>query len=654
MGVATLRVPTIFLAVDKMSGVIDNMSKKTKTFDEKLSKVANVATVSGIAVAGALGVALDSAIKFEDKLADVAKTTGLEGKGLENYGNTILNLAGTTRSSIDDLLKIGEIGGQLGIAKEQLGSFTVEANKFAVALGSDFSGGVESAVSQFAKLKNLFADTKGLDVSDSLNKSGSAFNALSSKGVNVEGLTDFSLRVGALPEAFRPSLVATAALGATLQKSGVDAQIASSGFSNFISTASQNLPLFAKQMGLTTKQAKDLINTDTATFFAKFAESMKGVKADQLGNKLKSFKLNSLEVQKAVGGMSSSLETYNEFMKISSGEFQSATSLTDEYNTKNETTAAKLEQVKNNMEAFSIVIGTQLIPLMSSLLSKVLPIISSFVNWAKESPNLAGTLLIVAGALLSVRYVIMLVKAGMFAYNVAVGIYNALFTRSLVLTNANNVAQKAYLITSKAALIVMNAWTWIQGVWTAATAGSTIAVTAFGVAVNIAIWPITLIVVAILAVIAIFYYWDEICAWFSEQWDKFTSWISELWDDIVSGISEFDFIGFFMDIGKSIFDFMITPLKEVLELIAEIPLIGGLAQDALDGIDAVSQSMDSSGRTPVLSNTNTASSSSAAESIVNQRNSIDLNINDKGGNVSSVQQKGPLGIPITTTPTWGN
>jgi len=410
-------VPAIFLAKDRMSSKIQEMQNKVARFATETSmrfekagqtafRVGRQSAVVGAIFAAPLVLSAKAAIEFEDKMADVAKTTGMHGSELDKFGDSILAMSMKTRSSIDDIVKIAEIGGRLGISKSELQGFTVEANKFAVALGGDFSGGVESAITEFGKLKNLFKDTKSLDVSESLRKSGSAFNSLSAKGVNVEGLTDFSLRVGALPEVMRPTLASTSALGAVLQKSGVDSQIAASGFSNFIKNAAESLPLFAKEMGLSTQSAKELFNTDTAAFFAQFSAKMQGVPADELALKLKKLGLNSLEVQKAVGAMSGSLDTYNEFSKISNEQMISGTSILDEYNTKNNTAKGQIQKLKNTVQALSISMGKALLPVLNDVVESISPYIQGAANWIKNNKELTGTILKVTAGIAAASFAI--------------------------------------------------------------------------------------------------------------------------------------------------------------------------------------------------------------------------------------------------------
>lgn len=468
-------VPTRFTAEDRFSNKVKAMSRASSKFATSFADEFNKAgsrafafsrqmAVVGVATAAPLIYSAKKAVEFEDKMSDVAKTSGLQGKELRQFGDDILNMSLKTRSSIEDLATIAEIGGRLGIAKSQLKGFTVEANKFAVALGGDFAGGVEDAITQFGKLSKLFSDTKNLNISDALRKSGSSFNALSAKGVNVEGLTDFSLRVAALPEVMRPTLAATAALGATLQKSGVNSEIAASGFSNFVSLAARQLPAFSKQMGISLSEAQELMRTDTASFFAKFAASMKGIPADQLAIKLKNFKLNSLEVQKAIGGVSGNLETYKEMLRLSGEEMKNGTSINKEYNTKNNNTAGQLAKLKNSMQALAITAGNALLPIVNQLVQDISPLLRSAGIWMQKNRGLVTTLIKVGGAIAGISLAVSgfslavgIAQKGMVIYNAVMGISYALMGKSALAIRANTVAMSAYQMTAKATALI-NPW----------------------------------------------------------------------------------------------------------------------------------------------------------------------------------------------------
>lgn len=613
--VGSFKVPTIFTAVDKVSKVVDGMQKKTDKFQKSLNKVSNYVLAGGLAALTFFGVATNEAVKFEDRLADVAKTTGLGGKALEDYGANILDLSKHTRSAVDDLLTIGVIGGQMSVPAQQLAKFTEEANKFGVALGDDFSGGVEEAVTQVAKINKLFSDTKKLDISESITRAGSAMNFLSSKGTaTAQNMNDFVLRMGAMPDALKPSFQATVALGAMLEELGIDSERGASGVKNLLTTAAKELPAYAKQMGISVKSARELLATDPAQFLANFSKTLNGLKPDALANKLKAFKVNSLETIAVVGQLSGNTDLYAQKLRFASDSFAQATSLQEEYNTKNETTAAKIKQAQNNFQAFSITVGTEVLPILSELLTTSMPIIQSMIEWVSVNKDLIP--------------VILAVSAGIFGLGLAI---------------------KAVLIVMTVAKAVMVAYTAVMKVYNIAQLAAAVGGYTLAGAIWAALWPVLLVIAAVIAIIAIFYYWDEICAWFSKQWENFTNWIGELWDKVVKWFQEFSFENFFKSIGNSIIEFMLFPLRTVLGLISKIPgKIGEMAKTALEFTSNIKFDVEQT-KSAELSPQTTAQVSTS-ESITTNKSSMQVNFNDKNNNIAGIQQFGnPIPVYVNNT-----
>ncbi|WP_036384063.1 phage tail tape measure protein [Muricauda sp. MAR_2010_75] len=202
--------------------------------------------------------------------------------------------------------------------------------------------------------------------------------------------------------------------------------------------------------------------------------------------------------------------------------------------------------------------------------------------------------------------------------------------------------------------VALAAYTIVQGIMTAATWVATAASTAFAVAVNLGLWPILLIIAAIAALIAIFYYWDDIIAWFSKQWEKFTSWIGKVWDRVVKWFKEFDFKEFFKKIGQSILKFLLMPMKALLTLLSKIPgKIGKMASMGLEKIGDLTGETEVNLNNPKkpLESPELKSAKVTNETI--QQNRITMDINDPGGHVGNVSNEGPTPIPVNLRKTQG-
>lgn len=295
------------------------------------------------------GMAKDSVgelLEISDAMTGVEKTSGLAAEKVRELWNDFDAL--DTRTDKKELLDIAQIGGRLGITdKEQLREFTEEIDKIYVALGDSFQGGLEAVTTKVGKLKNLFEETKEQNYGEALNAIGSALNELGANGTaSEENISDFATRIGQLPGALKPTISQTLGLGAAFEESGIDAEIAASGYSRFMSVAGTNVEAFAKQMRMSAEEAKALFETKPEEFFLKFAQSMKGLGAEGTAEVLKGLKLNTLEVQKAVGAAGDNADRFRELMQLAGEAMEEGTSIQEEFNKVNNNTAAIWEKIK--------------------------------------------------------------------------------------------------------------------------------------------------------------------------------------------------------------------------------------------------------------------------------------------------------------------
>lgn len=334
--------------INQVNGAITQTATSTSRFGDIVRGVftGNLITDFFSSFVGKARESVDELLKVSDLMTGVEKTTGLASEQVRELWNEFDNL--NTRTSKQELLNIAQIGGRLGITdKEQIKEFTEEIDKIYVALGDSFQGGLEEVTTKVGKLKNLFEETRDQNYGEALNAIGSALNELGANGSSSEqNITDFATRIGALPAVLKPSIEKTLGLGAAFEESGIDAEVASSGYSRFMSVAGNNIAAFAKQMKLTTKEASELFNTRPEEFFLRFGESLKGLGAEQTAGVLKGLKLNTLEVQKALGTAGDNADRFRQLMNLSGQAMQDGTSIQNEFNKVNENTAAIWEKIK--------------------------------------------------------------------------------------------------------------------------------------------------------------------------------------------------------------------------------------------------------------------------------------------------------------------
>ncbi|WP_326986050.1 phage tail tape measure protein [Chryseobacterium sp. MP_3.2] len=418
---------------------------------------------SGI-VAGALavmaGVALSvkSTIDLNNKLADaqttVAKTTGMTNEEVKELMRTYSDF--DTRTSKMDLLKISEVGGRLGVPKAEIAQFTQEVDKMYVALGDSFEGGVEQVANQMGKIKNLFRETKDLDIPTAFNQIGSSLNELGANGAASEAnIADFTLRVGALPDNLKPSIAETLALGAAFEESGIDAERSGTAYSSFVRMAAKESAKFAEVMNITQKEVEELINKDPMQFFLKFAEGAKGLDTTEMAKMLDYLKLNDQYVISILGAASENTDRFRKTIALSNDALQEATSLTEEFNKVNNNSAAIYNKVQKS------IIGAFTSDTVAKFLNSV---ISGFGKLIGAVDDSEGVVSMFGSALYVVIKILAVAVVSIFSFNTAISLSTLLTTGLTEKTVLFNIVQKTRSVLTAAQTIIQSLWNTSIGV----------------------------------------------------------------------------------------------------------------------------------------------------------------------------------------------
>ncbi len=340
-----------------------------------------LATITGLSFA--FRSLAEDVAKMDDIYADVMKTTGMTKEEVKALNEEFKKW--DTRTPREDLNKIAEEGGRIGIAKDKIAEFTKAMDIANVALGDSFTGGVDEVANKLGKLRTLFKETKDEQVEKAYMSIGSAINDLGANGVaSEENIADFTTRVGSLPEALKPAIQDALGLGAAFEESGIEAEIGSRAYGIVLNRATTDVGNFAKVMGLSKKEVEDLLNTNPVEFFLKFSESMKGMNAVDTGKTLDALKINADGANKVIGAAANSTDRFRELLDMSNNSFKQGTSLINEFNIKNNTLQAKLDKSKKDFREQALILGEKLNPALlksTNLVTYLVKALSSIIPY---------------------------------------------------------------------------------------------------------------------------------------------------------------------------------------------------------------------------------------------------------------------------------
>ncbi|SFC07453.1 phage tail tape measure protein, TP901 family, core region [Parapedobacter composti] len=313
------------------------------------------------AVMRGAGAVISTNVKISDSIADVQRTAELskdEVKGLVTELKSI-----PTRTGLNELLSIATIGGQLGIAKDELGGFVQALDFLGVALANEIPGGAAVVAESLGKINGVFrvAETQGLTAGQAMQKTGSAILALGQAGLATgQFLVDFTQRVGGAARTTGIALPTILAYGAVLEEAGVSAEVAGTAISKLIGqlvAKRQDFHAIAQiaDSTLTLKQFTGLINTDADAALRKFFAGLAagGKTTTQFYDILNSAGIKTERYRNAVLLLSQDQEKLTKLTALSTKEYNTGEKAAEQFAIRNLNLAGVLQQLGRRFtEAF--------------------------------------------------------------------------------------------------------------------------------------------------------------------------------------------------------------------------------------------------------------------------------------------------------------
>ena len=593
---ATIKIPTVFTAVDKFSSVVKNMAKgvgsfgKTgianiNRFDRRVtSSFKKMSSLSQLAFGAGTGAlilnSVDTIRNYEQSLADLSAVMNTSAENQLKLAKDAERLGASTAKSATEVVGLQEAFARLGFPTDDIINMTGATISGSIAMNAELA---ETAELTGAMIKT-FDSFSSIDAPNVLDKMTLATQKSALNFTKLQ--TGLPIVAGAANSAgigFDRLL----ALMGKLSDAGIDASSSS--------TALRNIFLDSAKAGLSYEQILAKISSEAD----KLTPAM-----DQFGKRG--------AVSAAI--LSNKLSETSELTKVLASDFKGAAEAAAD--TRLKTLSGSLTLLKSAWE------GLLLSTNENTGAMSVLKSIIDFVT--KNIDKLALGVVSLVGLFGLMKVVVWGSRAAMVAYNIALGVTGVIqggLTRKIA---TSTIALGAYKVAQVAGTVV----TWL----------ATAATTAFGVAMAVATSPITLIVLAVAAAILIFKNWGVITDWFGEKFGMFTDWIGEKWTQVIAYFQNFSFKQFFMDIASFMFSGLLLPLKSLLFLASKLPgKLGGLASEGLEKLGALTDfSGDVSVKSDGLPSTSQASNKITQETINTNKNKLDINLNDPGGQVSDI------------------
>jgi len=642
MAIATMRVPTVFTAVDRFSDVVSKMTRNVDRFGDTASAAAmrasskmistgkNMMATSAVMLGG-LYPSVKSAVKFEDQMdkintilhkspnslktlsEEVKKFSSNSVNSLDDITSAYLDLAssGMMEKKIMPMINIGEklsIGG-IGTLKDATDVLLAKERAFPNEKLSNFE-----MANQAQKIMKHGIGTLA-DLAPVYSKGASQFSISGGSSAEYDAMISALTSVKqSMPEAVVEIMqMVTSAQKGSKNIGKIYDELKIKSFSDLVK----------KNKGQVLKSFQEITNTGKKM----------GFNVNQIwANRNASIGISLLT--KNVSVLDQFTKAYNDTLNTTNNELDKA------YSERSNNAASILKKFNNQIELLKIEVGNALLPLLRDVLKELKPLLQSFSKFIKENP----------GAV-----------TGFAKTAIAIGAIGTALTAG------------GWLLKLGALIYELPS---LAGISTTVFGAMELWAGYAGITVGVLCWEILLVVGAIglLAWAA----YDMYNHW-SDWQDILITTVMPLWQivklfekiqehsDSIKNAFKFDgFLSGIKQIGIAIIDFILTPLIKIMDIQSRLPLVGSKFKQIADLLRAVKQDMNAPSVTPSpiptsptkptenLAGKTSFNAKDIMDAIVKKSMSLDLNLHTPEGYVLQPIGSSPKGLEVKTTQNQGS
>lgn len=304
--------------------------------------------------------AIDVSISYESAFAGVRKTVDATEEEFDQLNETLKDME--TPTTFEELAHIMELGGQLGIAQENLAWFTETMDKLAVSTNLTS----EEAATLWAQFANItWMDMKNID------RWGSTIVKLGNNMATTEAdIVNFSSRIAAAWHSFWMSEADIMAIASTFTSLGVEAEMGWTAVSKVlndmktsIATSSPKVEKYAKLLGTTTKWFKEMMKNDPTWTFVKFNQALAD-SGENLNSVLASLWMKDVRLNDAFGRIAWNVDLLTNALDMANEWREENIALTNEANQRFATTESQIAIAQKERANTMAELGDSLKPIV--------------------------------------------------------------------------------------------------------------------------------------------------------------------------------------------------------------------------------------------------------------------------------------------------
>tara|TARA_A100001015_G_scaffold245433_1_gene281375 strand:+ start:83 stop:5128 length:5046 start_codon:yes stop_codon:yes gene_type:complete len=372
------------------------MAARTAAVSKALSQTQRIATFGvGASLAAAFAFGARAAIVFEEQFANVKKTLDVSGEGaaaekaFKAIAEEIRNISKFTPATVAELTQIAAVGGQLGIAANDIVKFTNTIQKLTVATNL----GAEQAALSLARLQKItgLSSSEIDNLASVLVKLGNNFATTESEIITAA--TQIATATAGTQTEFNNAAVDALAFATALRAIGQPAQAGSTAIirlvqvvDRLVNVGGPNLELVAKTAGMSAQAFADLSRISPNDALAQFINGLGQVEksgGDAIAI-LEELGLGQIRTRRAVMALARAegefggkvVPLLTEALAMANDEFVENQALLTEAERRYETVSSQVQIFKNIINEAGIALGVEFLPQINNVIQGLINIAS--------------------------------------------------------------------------------------------------------------------------------------------------------------------------------------------------------------------------------------------------------------------------------------
>jgi TP901 family phage tail tape measure protein len=320
----------------------------------------------GVGIGLALKHAADAAIEFESSFAGIRKTVDATEPEFAALAQGMRDLSKEIPVNVNELNRIGEAAGQLGIQKEHILEFT----RTVADLGATTNLASDDAANALARISNIMGTSQS-----EFDRLGSSIVALGNAGASTEAeIVEFGLRIAGAGKLAGLTEADILAIGSAMTSVGVQAEAGGTAvqkvllaITEAVVTGSPKLEEFAETAGMSAEEFARAWRADPAEAFTLFVEGL-GLSGDQAIAVLNELGLTDQRLIRSFLSLGNAGDLLRSSIELGSRAWEENNALTTEAEKRYDTTASKIAIAQNRINDAAISFGQLMLPAIAAVM----------------------------------------------------------------------------------------------------------------------------------------------------------------------------------------------------------------------------------------------------------------------------------------------